>query len=66
MLSNNVSCQTGKELLLEEGDFLDVYKINREDVYNFIISRKPFCGYCKPITEYVPWAISERKIEEWS
>jgi organic radical activating enzyme len=66
MLSSDVSRQTGKELLLEDGDFLNIQSTNPEEIYNFLISRKPFCGYCKPISELIPWGISERKLSEWT
>lgn len=66
MLSEDFNKAFDKDLRLEDGDFLDLYGTNKEEVFHFIISRKPFCGYCKPITELVPWGLSERKIEEWT
>lgn len=66
MLAKDFNKAFDKDLRLEDGDFLDLYGTNKEEVFRFLITRKPFCGYCKPITELVPWGLSERKIEEWT
>jgi len=60
----NEAFSTNFELV--EGDYLDLYNTTPNEIYNFAISRIPFCGYCKPITELIPWSLSERKIEEWT
>ncbi len=47
-------------------DYVDIYNATKEDVYRYATRRIPFCGYCSPIEEMVPWGLSERKIEEWT
>jgi hypothetical protein len=54
------------ELIIDERDCLDMYRSKPQEIYLFAIRRIPFCGYCKPITELIPWGLSERKIEEWT
>jgi hypothetical protein len=66
MLANDFNKAFDKNLELEDGDFLDLYHTNKDEIYHFLISRKPFCGYCRPITELVPWGFSERSIDEWT
>ena len=56
----------GTNLITEEQDYLDIYKIEADDIYQYMISRIPYCGYCSPIEELVPWGLSERKIDEWT
>lgn len=56
----------GTSLTTQKEDYLDIYKIESDDIYRYMISRIPYCGYCSPIEELVPWGLSERKIEEWS
>lgn len=56
----------GKNLEVLENDYLDIYLNNAEDVFEYATHRIPFCSYCSPIEELVPWGISEKKIEEWS
>jgi organic radical activating enzyme len=55
-----------KNLQISFSDYLNVSESNKQKVIEFCRTRIPFCGYCKPITELIPWGISERKIEEWS
>lgn len=56
----------GTKLVTQEKDYLDIYQIKPEDIYRFMISRVPYCGYCAPIEELVPWGLSERTITEWT
>ena len=51
---------------LTDEDFLNLYDISADAIYNYAISRIPFCGYCQPITNLVSWELSKRKIEEWT
>jgi hypothetical protein len=54
-------------LKVRENDFLDLNRVeSREQLFDFLVNRIPFCGYCEPISELVPWGLSEGKIEEWS
>ena|GEM_PF-1867376 len=50
---------------LVKGDYLDLFETTTSEIYDFAISRIPFCGYCNPITELIPWGLSKREIEEW-
>ena len=54
------------ELEVMPQDYLDIYKISKEEVYQYCINRIPFCGYCSPIEKKVEWRLSERKIQEWT
>lgn len=57
----------GTSLELLEGDSLNLSQsLTPNDLYKYAISRIPYCGYCKPITEVIPWAFSNGKIEEWT
>lgn len=56
----------GKSLEVKNDDYVDIYKSKSDDVYNYAISRIPFCRYCSPIEEKVLWGLSEKKLEEWS
>lgn len=56
----------GTEFKREKGDDLDIYNIKADDIYTYLISRIPYCSYCSPIEELVPWELSEKKIEEWT
>jgi hypothetical protein len=60
----NEAFSTNLELLA--GDCLDMSSCAVSDIYKYATGRIPFCGYCRPITEMIPWALSERKIEEWT
>jgi hypothetical protein len=53
-------------LRLTERDSLDLESAAPDRIYRFAVSRIPFCGYCKPITETFEWGISERKLDEWT
>lgn len=54
-------------LMLCENDYLNLHSMeNHEQLFAFLVNRIPFCGYCEPISELVPWGFSECKIEEWS
>jgi hypothetical protein len=64
--SEYVNRAFGKNLLLTGDDRLDIYKTTENEIYGFCRTRIPFCGYCEPISELVPWGLSERRIEEWS
>lgn len=50
----------------QDKDFIDIYHTCPEEIYQYCIERIPFCGYCKPIEEYIPWGLSEKRIEEWT
>lgn len=54
------------ELKLLDDDWLDLYQTSPEEIYRYCISRLPYCGYCEPIEELVPWGLSEKKITEWT
>ncbi len=66
MLAGDFNRAFHTNLTLEAGDYLDVASTDKEEIYRFIVSRKPFCGYCQPITQLVPWALSQRSIKEWT
>ncbi|MDR1320547.1 MAG: radical SAM protein [Gracilibacteraceae bacterium] len=54
-------------LSLDDSDFLILNDVeNQTQLFTFLVNRIPFCGYCEPISELVPWGLSERKLEEWS
>lgn len=56
----------GTNLVVSKGDYIDIHAdITADDIYNFCMKRIPFCSYCKPLKDTIPWGISERKIEEW-
>ena len=55
-----------KNLQVTDSDFLKIKTATKEELFEFCRTRIPFCGYCEPISELVPWGFSERKIEEWS
>ena len=65
-MSNAFNQAFGTSLITQREDYLDIYKIKPDDIYQYMISRIPYCGYCSPIEELVPWGISEKRIEEWS
>lgn len=56
----------GTELKLTDSDWLDLYETTPEKIYRYCISRLPYCGYCSPIEELVPWGLSEKSITEWT
>lgn len=56
----------GTDFKREKADALDIYSMKVDDIYSYLISRIPYCGYCSPIEELVPWGLSEKKIEEWT
>ncbi len=60
----NKAFNTKLELLPQ--DYLILGDITPRQVYEYCSSRIPYCGYCSPIEELVPWGLSERKIEEWT
>lgn len=55
-----------KSLKVNEADYVDIYKSDVTQVFEYATSRLPFCNYCSPIEEKIPWGISERKLEEWA
>ncbi len=55
-----------KELEVQKGDYVDIYSSTADDVYQYAISRIPFCGYCSQIEETIPWGLSTKRIEEWT
>ncbi len=66
ILADDFNAAFNTNLKLEDGDFLKLGYANQEEILNFLITRKPFCGYCKPMTERLPWALSQRTIDEWT
>jgi hypothetical protein len=56
----------GTKLEVTKDDCLDVGNTDAGRVYEYMRTRLPFCGYCKPITELVPWGLSEKNIQEWT
>lgn len=56
----------GTELEVVDRDWLDLYQVSPEEIYQYCITRLPYCGYCEPIEELVPWGLSEKKITEWT
>lgn len=55
-----------REVKAADNDSISIYEKTAEEIYDFDIHRIPFCRYCAPIEEKVPWGISEKKIEEWT
>lgn len=47
-------------------DYINLYNTTPDEVYSYCIQRLPYCGYCSPIEELVPWELSKQKIEEWT
>ena len=45
---------------------MEVNGSSAEDVVDFALHRIPFCGYCSPIEEQIPWAMSNMSIDEWT
>lgn len=56
----------GKHLEVKKEDYVDIYHTDADGIYLYATRRLPFCGYCSPIEERVPWGLSEKKIEEWA
>jgi len=59
----------GTDLDLEEGDYLDIYKVNDiDEILIFLSTPKPFCRYCKTgeIINGIPWQPSKKEMEEWT
>lgn len=56
----------GTNLVRTEADYVDLYHTTEGEIYDYCIKRLPYCGYCSPIEELIPWGLSERKIEEWT
>lgn len=56
----------GKNLEVKKADYVDIYNTDANEIYRYATRRIPFCSYCSPIEERVPWGLSERKIEEWA
>jgi len=51
---------------ISDRDYIDIYNTTPEEIYQFKIMRKPFCGYHNSANRsLIEWGISERKIEEW-
>lgn len=55
-----------KKLEVLPSDYVDIYHTTSQDVYEYARHRIPYCGYCAPIEELVPWALSNRTIDEWT
>jgi len=59
----------GASLELEDGDYLDIYKVKDiDEILDFLAAPKPFCKYCKTdiIVNGIPWQPSKKVIEEWT
>ena len=61
-----------KNLEITSEDYIDIYTHTSEEIDEFLIGAKPFCGYCNidNISRYGEWdesnlIISEYKISEW-
>ena len=51
---------------VRDGDFIDIHNTTPEEIYQFKLTRAPFCGYCNSANrELVEWGLSEQSIEEW-
>jgi len=58
----------GKDLRVTEKDYLDLHRVSSiEEIYDFLIAPKPFCGYCNRagIVLGIPWGPSKREMSEW-
>lgn len=64
--SEYVNKAFNKNLVLEKEDYLDLYNTSPNEIYEYFISRIPYCGYCSPIEELIPWSLSDKIIEEWT
>ena len=56
------------KLNLEEGDYLDIYKVRDiDEILTFLAVPKPFCKYCKTgeIINNLQWQPSKRDMTEW-
>jgi len=59
----------GTTMELEDGDYLDIYKINNiNEILEFLATPKPFCKYCKieSIVNGIPWTPSKKEMSEWT
>lgn len=55
-------------MALEEGDYIDIYRVNNAtELFNFLSCPKPFCRYCdvKNRSYGHKWERSKQKINEW-
>lgn len=64
--SSYVNKAFDKNLKVLDSDYLNVTDTSKCEIFEFCRTRIPFCGYCEPISELIPWGLSENKIEEWS
>lgn len=58
----------GTNLELEEGDYIDIYRINKStELFNFLSCPKPFCRYCDVTNRSYGhrWERSKQEISEW-
>jgi organic radical activating enzyme len=58
-----------KNLQITEGDYIDIYKIkNADEIFAFLKGPFPFCRYCKPKEKVrdIKWAVTKKKITEWT
>jgi MoaA/NifB/PqqE/SkfB family radical SAM enzyme len=58
-----------KHLDVTENDFIDIQKASSiKEIINFLEKPFPFCRYCRPkdMQYGIKWAISEKKITEWT
>ncbi len=59
----------GKQLVLEQDDYVDIYKIQTaEEIFEYLSNPTPFCRYCEiESRQYgLKWKTSEYALEEWT
>jgi organic radical activating enzyme len=57
----------GTNLELSDDDYIDIYNTSAEEIYNYKVTRIPFCDYCDSTQKSLfEWDISEKKIQEWT
>jgi hypothetical protein len=57
-----------KNLEVTEKDYIEIDKVkNIDEIYDFLITPKPFCRYCnrKGIVLGILWGVSQKEITEW-
>jgi len=56
-----------KDLVVQETDFIDIYKVkNMDEILEFISKPVSFCRYCTLKNTPVKWELSKKDISEWT
>ncbi|MFI3249381.1 MAG: hypothetical protein R3Y07_00270 [Eubacteriales bacterium] len=66
--SKYLNQKLGTDFTIEDGDFIDIYKIDSPEVFtNHISKPSPFCRYCASLEDAheIPWAVSNYSADEW-